>query len=331
MLMATSNKYPYPSQLNVGNFVSIKLTQTNYLLWKTQMLGLIESQNLVGFIDGEYPQPDQQILSSDGKSQETNPEYVRWRNSDRLLRGWITGTLSEEILGHAVGLETSAAVWKALENAFAQSSQAREFQLEAEISLLQKGDMSLTHYLSKFKRLCDDLVAIGKPISDEKKVFCLLKGLGPNYDSFTTSMLKPPIPSYTDLIPLLQSHEAIKQAHVPHHYTHPKQTEAFVGQRFSEGNGCAGANRSNNRQFTSNGRGFIQTGHNPSRHGTNFRPNNGGQSQDRQSQPKHQVRNSTEFPKPTQKGGTQITCQICDKPGHGALKCWNRFNHAFKP
>uniref|UniRef100_A0A7N2LKK2 Retrotransposon gag domain-containing protein n=1 Tax=Quercus lobata TaxID=97700 RepID=A0A7N2LKK2_QUELO len=113
------------------------------------------------------------------------------------------GTLSEETLGLVVGLETSAVVWTALENAFAQSSQAREFQLEEELSLLQKGNMSLSDHSSKFKRLCDDLVAIGKPTRDEKKVFYILKGLGQRYESFTTSMLKPPIPSYANLIPLL--------------------------------------------------------------------------------------------------------------------------------
>ncbi|KAA8542406.1 hypothetical protein F0562_023459 [Nyssa sinensis] len=139
------------------------------------------------------------------------------------------------MLGLVVGLETSAAVWRALENAFVKSSQPREFQLETELSLLQKGDMSLNEYLTKFKRLCDDLVAIGKPIGDEKKVFFLLKGLGPRYESFTTSMLKPPIPSYTDQIPLLQGHEAIKMAHSLSPYTPPRQTEAFVGQRISGG------------------------------------------------------------------------------------------------
>ena len=116
-------------------------------------------------------------------------------------------------MGLVVGLETSTAVWSALKNAFAQSSQARKFQLEAELSLLQKGDMSLNDYLSKFKRLCNDLVAIGKPIGDEKNVFCMLKVLGQRYENFT-SMLKLPIPSYENLIPLLQSHEAIKIAQI---------------------------------------------------------------------------------------------------------------------
>lgn len=39
------------------NFVSIKLTQSNFMLWKTQMMGLIESQDMVRFIDGSIHAP----------------------------------------------------------------------------------------------------------------------------------------------------------------------------------------------------------------------------------------------------------------------------------
>jgi hypothetical protein len=34
-------------------------------------------------------------------------EYISWRKSDRLLRGWIIGTLSEEALSIVVGVETT--------------------------------------------------------------------------------------------------------------------------------------------------------------------------------------------------------------------------------
>lgn len=50
-------KYPYPANLNVANFVSLKLSASNYLLWETQVLSLIESQDLLGFITGNTPQP----------------------------------------------------------------------------------------------------------------------------------------------------------------------------------------------------------------------------------------------------------------------------------
>ncbi|KAF3781172.1 hypothetical protein EJ110_NYTH34454 [Nymphaea thermarum] len=115
----TNQKYSYPSTLNVANFVSIKLSQTNFLLWKTQVLGLIESQDLQGFINGE-------------------------------------------------------------------------------ISTHKKKNMIMADYIRIFKSTCDELQAIGRPVNDHTKVFLLLNGLGPEYESFVTSMLKPPIPAYKD-------------------------------------------------------------------------------------------------------------------------------------
>ena len=53
--------------------------------------------------------------------------------------------------------------------------------------------------------MCDNLAAIGKPIPDQEKVFCLLTSLGPQYETFTTTMLKPPRPTYTELVSQLQN------------------------------------------------------------------------------------------------------------------------------
>ncbi|KAF3787096.1 hypothetical protein EJ110_NYTH23923 [Nymphaea thermarum] len=167
--MASSNaavvanqKFSYPSTLNVANFVSIKLSQTNFLLWKTQVLGLIESQDLQGFFDDEIVVPYRYIINGD--KREINPDYLQWKKSDRLLRGWITGTLSEEVLGLVVDTQNTY----------------------------------------------DELEAIGRPMNDHTKVFLLLNGLGPEYESFVMSMLKPPIPTYKDVIAILQSHETLK-------------------------------------------------------------------------------------------------------------------------
>ncbi|OMO87248.1 hypothetical protein COLO4_20725 [Corchorus olitorius] len=156
---------------------------------------------MVGFIDGSFAMPKTHVtISSDEGSVETiNPDFTAWKRSDRLLRGWITGTLSEEVLGLVVGLDTSAAVWQAFSDSFAQESQEREFYLQQSLNMHRKGSNSMADYIRIFKNLCDDLAAIGKPVDDRTKVFTLLKGLGPDYESFVTTMLKPPIPAYRDL------------------------------------------------------------------------------------------------------------------------------------
>lgn len=46
-----------PSLLNAGNFLSIKLTNKNYISWKTQLIPYLKGQNLLSFIDGSNPCP----------------------------------------------------------------------------------------------------------------------------------------------------------------------------------------------------------------------------------------------------------------------------------
>ncbi|KAI3677337.1 hypothetical protein L1987_86962 [Smallanthus sonchifolius] len=101
--------YSYPYTVNVANFVSVKLSgHDKYPLWRTQMLCLIEGHDMLGFIDGTLePSPD------------TKPEkYQWWRRSDALIRGWILGSLTEDVLTTTIGLETAKSIWKHLEASY---------------------------------------------------------------------------------------------------------------------------------------------------------------------------------------------------------------------
>ena len=45
--------------LNVGNFITLKLSPTNYPLWREQALALAESQELLGHLIDEDLAPPQ--------------------------------------------------------------------------------------------------------------------------------------------------------------------------------------------------------------------------------------------------------------------------------
>lgn len=135
----------------------------------TQMLGLIESQDMMGFVDGTLAAPSETITAPSGTKEIENPEFHLWRCSDRLLRGWLTGTMNEDALSLVVGLKTAHEVWEAMNNSFAQGSQEREFYLQQHLQLHRKGTSTLSDYIWDLKSLCDDLAAIGKPVEDKKK------------------------------------------------------------------------------------------------------------------------------------------------------------------
>ena len=193
---------------NVANFVSLKLSSTNFFLRKTQIVNILESYDLHGFITGEAKPPPQFVTTeeSDSQSESLNPSFIKWRKIDRLVKGWLTATLSEEVLGIVVGLDTAVKVWNALVHAFACVSSDRSLALKQRLTSMNRGTDTLAEYLRRLKAVYEDLAAIGKPIPDRKKSWRLLNGLGKDYEMFTTMMLRPPIPPYTQIVTLLESH-----------------------------------------------------------------------------------------------------------------------------
>ena len=308
MTTSSLTKYAYPSNLNVANFVSLKLTSTNFLLWETQVISLIESQDLIGFITGTISGPEAEIQNSTADGMMPNPDLAAWTRTDRLIKAWITATISEEALGTVVGLTTSLDVWKALSNTYSQDSQAREFELLLKLQEKKKDTVPLNDFIRNFKLTCDQLNAIGKPVPDQKKVFWLLNGLGSRYESFSTTMLKPPVPSYLDLIPLLHSHELRNKSFLT---DQPNPAMAFVGQRFN-------SNKGPQSSFNSRGKGFHQSGSRPP-----YTPRNAQQ----QSYSKNQTQSGSNT---ASQAGPLPVCQICKKLGHHALKCWHRFDNSYQ-
>lgn len=109
--------------------------------------------------------------------KKTNPEFEAWFCSDQLVRSWIFGTLSEEVLGSVHTLLTSREVWISLAENFNKSSLARKFSLRRSLQLITKKDKSLYVYCRDFKAICDALSAIGKPVDESMKIFGFLNGV----------------------------------------------------------------------------------------------------------------------------------------------------------
>lgn len=125
--------------------------------------------------------------------------------------------------------------------------------------------------MRKFKAICDSLAAIGNPVPDKAKAYSLLANLGPKYESFTTTMLKPPMPSYSEVVSLLQGFEQRKSwIEAPNFVSYAFYGQRNKGQQQQNYNSRTGLNN----QFTSKGRGFPAT--NNSFQFSNFAGNNSG-------------------------------------------------------
>ncbi|KAL1194205.1 Retrovirus-related Pol polyprotein from transposon RE1 [Cardamine amara subsp. amara] len=133
--------------LNISNCVTIKLTERNYLLWKTQFESFLSGQNLLGFVNGSYEAPSQVISvpGIGGKASEvTNPDYPLWLRSDHVVRAWILGSLSEDILAEVVNTTTSQQLWLALAFHFNQVSNSKLFELQRRFQNTKKKEATMS-------------------------------------------------------------------------------------------------------------------------------------------------------------------------------------------
>lgn len=205
--------YPFPSKVHVVSSVTLKLNDSNYLLWKTQVESLLYSQKLIGFVNGGVvpPETTRQIENGGVVTTEPNPVYESWFCSDQLVRSWLFGTLSEEVLGSVHNLSTSREIWISLAENFNKSSLSREFSLRRNLQLISKKGRSLAEYGREFKAICDALSSIGKLVDESMKIFGFLNGLSREYDPVTTviqnSLSKFPSPTFNDVYSEVQAYD----------------------------------------------------------------------------------------------------------------------------
>ncbi|KAH1073150.1 hypothetical protein J1N35_025478 [Gossypium stocksii] len=63
---------------------TIKLTENNFLLWKHQLLLILEGYDLEGFVQGTIPVPSPLIIGVDGHLVD-NPMFLAHKKQDKFL------------------------------------------------------------------------------------------------------------------------------------------------------------------------------------------------------------------------------------------------------
>lgn len=162
--------YSYPP-LSISNCVTIKLTERNYLLWKSQFESFLRSQMLLGFVTGDIKKPAETIpvRNKEGFIEEvSNPDSEAWCRSDQVVTAWLLGSMSEDVLSVVVGSATAQEVWLTLATHFNKPSSSRLFELQRRLQNSLKLDRDLDEYLKDIKKICDQLASIGNPVTEKR-------------------------------------------------------------------------------------------------------------------------------------------------------------------
>lgn len=187
--------------------LSIKLVPTNYLEWTNQFESIINYYDLGDHIKPLFEHPSS-VLPDENKLPVPNPAYISWFKKDQMLHSWILSSLSEEVTTYTIGLKTSVEIWAALRTAFGTLNQSRIVQLNMQLQLLKKNDLSVTEYLRQIKMISDELQASGKGLDQATINAFVFNNLGEDYSEIVAALTvsKEPLSS-SELTNALVGHE----------------------------------------------------------------------------------------------------------------------------
>lgn len=77
----TQMTFPSPS---LSQPLSMKLDETNLLLWNNQLINVIIANGLEDFINPDQSNPPKYL---DAARRQVNPKFVQWERLNRLVMG----------------------------------------------------------------------------------------------------------------------------------------------------------------------------------------------------------------------------------------------------
>ena len=146
----------------INNFITIRLNAENYLYWRTQVVPILRSNLIYGFVDGTLACPDAEIPNPEYKTKESqepatipNLKYGAWHQQDQAILSAIVSSLTEGVIGMVMLATTSQEAWEMLEGSCATQSTSRVMQLRTALSKCKKLDKTATAYFTEIKALAD--------------------------------------------------------------------------------------------------------------------------------------------------------------------------------
>ncbi|KAF7831318.1 Retrovirus-related Pol polyprotein from transposon TNT 1-94 [Senna tora] len=193
--------------------LSTKLDDLNFLIWRLQVVTIVNGYDLYNFLLGGKHIPSQFLSTEDELLNRPNPDYFNWKRQDQVLMSWMLMSMSDGMVSRMVRCRHSHDVWSTVATYFANQTQARHRQLSTQLRSTKKGSLSMSDYLLKLKKVVDALASIDQPITDRDYIETILHGLPSEYEGFITSFsLKDKEHTVIQVEAYLLAHEARLEA-----------------------------------------------------------------------------------------------------------------------
>ncbi|KAL4318029.1 hypothetical protein GQ457_18G017830 [Hibiscus cannabinus] len=317
--MASSSK-PFTNKS-----ISIRLDETNYLLWRQQVLFAIESLALSSHIDGTISVPPQYTMVDGVKT--VNAEFVVYKQQDSALCSWLLSSISTSILPSLVNCRTTFEIWEKIQKVFSVSSTTKIMHLHCSLKNLRKRDQNMREYLAQIQAVCDSLAACWNPLTETMHISAILSGLPSEYEP-VIAVITSSQQSYTldGVCSVLLDTEARQQeTHLVNLVQAQSSSMGFSSGIFQSPN-CSSPSYGLDRSFS----GYVGQVSSPNvQYGVSQR------IQDSRVQGQNNgYQFNRSFP-PRGRGGrvfngrSRPQCQLCGRVGHLVSRCYYRFDQTY--
>ncbi|XP_066392627.1 uncharacterized protein [Miscanthus floridulus] len=171
---------------NIRNHVTtiLDVDSGNFNHWRDQFLLILGKFSLQDHIREEPPAP-------------IPPD---WARMDCVVKSWIVATLTDDP-GEIISAQGSTArhAWLVVESQFLGNREARSIHLETRFHNLVQGNLSVTDYCRKLKKMADDLTALGEVVTDHTLILNVIHGLNERFSHVGTLLRRArPFPTFLE-------------------------------------------------------------------------------------------------------------------------------------
>ncbi|XP_035545960.1 uncharacterized protein LOC118348442 [Juglans regia] len=192
--------------LNITAQINEKLTPSTFPQWRAQFEALLIGYDLLDYVNGTS------ICPSPAHGSTVSLHKTHWVRQDKLILSAILASTSPTITPLISTAKTSHEAWKKLTTMYASRSRTRAMQLKEELTLIQRGNRSITDYLHAVKALANEITIIDHSISDDDLTLYVLNGLGPEFREIAAPIQTRETPlAFEELHDLLVGHESYLQ------------------------------------------------------------------------------------------------------------------------
>jgi len=162
--------------------VTLDTSSGNYSRWREQFLLAVTKYSLQDHIYSDH-------------ATSALPD---WTRMNAVVKSWLYSTISSDLAEAVIEHRATAReAWLAIEGHFIGNQETRALHLDAKFRAFAQGDLSITDYCKRFKKMADDLADLGEHVTDRTLVLNVIRGLNERYRDIGVHLRRGrPFPSF---------------------------------------------------------------------------------------------------------------------------------------